>query len=131
MSQENFNEKRTAIESVPINETMNPNMPVAIMVQESEDLYHWAKDDEELLVEAGLDVTLLDDIPARAGALRYTQSIWQKEYNTYEAAQKEWIEKSPDAFDLRDVLVHEFLHAYHDHPDLLSKTQDIVGPVPN
>ena len=126
MSKENYDSKIASIEAIPDNQTQEPNMPVANFVQEAEDTYEWAKDDKTALTEAGLDITLLEDIPARAGALRYAQSIWQKEYNTFEEAQKEWKEKSPEAFNLHDVLIHEFFHAYHDHSDLYSKVRNIA-----
>ena len=126
MSLENFNEKKVAIEAIPDNETANPNIPVPVAVQEGEDLYVWAKEDKEELKKAGLDMTLLDELPVRAGALRYIQSIWQKEYNTFEDAQEEWKQRSPEAFDLHDILIHEFLFAYHNYPDLLSKVRTIA-----
>ncbi len=124
MSKQNFEEKLEEIQK--IKNVLTPRIPVAIYVQEAEDLYEWAMPDRKALKEAGLDISLLDDLQKRAGALRYSQSVWQKEFNTYEEAQKEWNEKSPRAFDLHDVLIHEFLHAYHDYPDLLSKVRSIA-----
>jgi hypothetical protein len=125
MSLEKFNEKKAAIEAIPSEQIVEPSMPVAVYVQEADDLYEWADEDIDLLVNAGLDLNLYKDIPARAAALRYAQSIWQKEYKTYEDAQKEWSVESPAAFDLRDVLVHEMFHAFFNSPDLYSKVRTI------
>ncbi len=125
MSQENFNEKEAVIKAIPDNQVIEPNMPVSVAVQEAEDLYEWAKDDEAVLTGGGLDVTLLNELPVRAGALRYAQSVWQKEYRTYEEAQKNWAQQSPEAFDMRDVIVHEFYHAYYNYPDLYAKVKTI------
>jgi hypothetical protein len=68
----------------------------------------------------------VEELPQRIGACRYIQSQWQKDYLTQEEAQKEWKLQSPAAYDLRDELVHHFLHAFHTIPDLLSKTQKIA-----
>lgn len=126
MSKEDYDLKQAAIEAITNDEAKEPDMPVAIALQEAEDLTEWCKDDLEGLIKAGLDEDLVEDLPIRVGALRYVQSLWQKDYQTQEEAQKEWKEKSPLAFALRDELVHHFLHGYHNIPDLLSKTQKIA-----
>lgn len=126
MSLENFNLKKEAIEALTTEETESPNMPVAIAVQEAEDLYAWAQDDKVVLEKAGLDLTLLEDLPIYAGALRYVQSQWQKDANVNDEVQKEWKAKAPQAEDLHDVIVHEMLHAYYNYPDLLAKVQQIA-----
>ena len=125
MSKTDLDNLKETLLAIPEEDIKDPIMPVAVYVQEAEDLYEWASGDQATLTEAGLDVTLLEELPARAGALRYVQSVWQKEYNTFEEAQKEWSARSPEAFDLRDSLIHDFFHAYYNYPDLYSKVQAI------
>ncbi|NJK96582.1 MAG: hypothetical protein HC905_18160 [Bacteroidales bacterium] len=124
MSKETFELKRTAIEAIA--NAKEPAIPVAIALQEAEDLYEWSQDDKEKLIKAGIDWNLVNDLPLRIGACRYIQSIWQKEFNSVETAQKEWGEKSPAAFELRDELLHHCFHAYRNIPDLLSIVQKIA-----
>jgi hypothetical protein len=124
MSNESYELKRMAIEA--ITNANEPAIPVAIALQEAEDLYEWCQADQELLTRAGLDWNLVNDLPLRIGACRYIQSVWQKEFKSVEAAQKEWGEKSPAAFSLRDELLHHCFHAYRNIPDLLRKTQKIA-----
>lgn len=126
MSKEHFDLKRMAIEAITDKETATPNMPVAIALQEAEDLYEWCQADKEVLAKAGLDLALVDDLPARIGACRYTQSVWQKEYKSIEDAQREWLAKSPAAYELRDEMLHHFFHAYRNLPDLLGKVQKVA-----
>ena len=126
MSKEQFELKRVAIEAITDKETATPSMPVAIALQEAEDQYEWCQPDKEVLAKAGLDLALVDDLPARIGACRYTQSTWQKEYKSIEDAQREWLAKSPAAYELRDEILHHFFHAYRKNPDLLSKVQKIA-----
>ncbi len=100
-------------------------MPVGEAVQEAENQVAWCKDDKAKLIKAGLDWLLVEDLPLRAGACRYAQSIWAKESQSQEEAEKEWKEKSPAAFDLRDKLVHHLTYAFRKAPELLSKVQII------
>lgn len=125
MSKQDFEAKQSTLETMNKDQVKEPDMPVSVALQEAEDLKEWCLTDKEVLVNAGLNWQLVDDLPVRIGACRYIQSQWQKDFQTQEEAQKEWKLKSPAAYALRDELVHHFLHGYHDYPDLLNKTQKI------
>lgn len=103
-----------------------PTVPVGHMIQEAEDTFVWCQPDKDLLVRAGLDWKYVDDLPIRAGALRYIQSIWQQQNKTSEEGQLQWKKKSEEAYALRDQLVHDFLHAFRKMPDLHARTQEIA-----
>ncbi len=104
----------------------SPAVPVGHMIQEAEDTYVWCQPDKELLVRAGLDWKYVEDLPIRAGALRYIQSIWQQQNKTSEEGPRQWKKKSDEAYALRDQLVHDFLHAFRKLPDLHARTQEIA-----
>ena len=125
MSKENYDALKEAIDALPQNEVKTPNMPVGEAVQEAENLYAWCQDDLQALTKAGLDKALVDDLPLRAGACRYAQSLWSREFQTQEEAQKEWSDRSDEAFDLRDELLHHFTFAFRNQPDLVNKVQTI------
>lgn len=125
MSKENFNSKLKEITAIRDDQVTLPNMPVSEAVQEAENLVAWCQEDKATLVRAGLDWTLVDDLPIRAGACRYAQSIWVRESKSKEEAQREWKEKSPVAFGLRDEMLHHFTFAFRNVPDLVSKVQTI------
>jgi len=120
-SAEDYAAKLAAIEAIPDDQLKSPNMPVDVFLQEVENTVKWVQDDKDKLIAAGLDWTLVDDMPARAGALREAQSLWYKERFAREEAQKEWSEKSPDAYDLRDTLLHTFRYAFRNEADLTSR----------
>lgn len=126
MSKENFESLKTVIETLDEKLVKEPAIPVAISLQEAEDLMVWCQPDKIALTKAGLDWGLVESLPARTGALRYAQSIWQEEYRSIEDAQKEWAAMADEAYNLRDELVHHFLHAYRNSSDLLAKTQRIA-----
>ena len=125
MSKADFNAKLKKIKDILKKDVKKPNMPVSEAVQEAENVLPWCKDDKAKLTKAGLDWQLVDDLPLRAGACRYAQSIWAKESQSQEEAEKEWKEKSPDAFDLRDRLVHHLTFSFRKVPELVSKVQII------
>jgi hypothetical protein len=125
MSKENLNAKIAEITAIRDEDVKKPNMPVGEAVQEAENLVAWCQEDKAALTAAGLDWLLVEDLPVRAGACRYAQSIWARESKSREAAEKQWKAQSPAAFDLRDELVHHFLFAFRNHPDLVAKTQII------
>lgn len=124
MSKEQFDAKKPEIEAVT--NPLTPNIPVDVALQESEDLWVWCMADKTKLTAAGLNWSLVEDLPARTGACRYIQSQWQKDYKSLEEAQKEWKLKSPEAYAMRDELLHHFFYAYYNSPDLYAKTQKIA-----
>jgi hypothetical protein len=126
MSKELFDSLKGAIETIPDKLVSYPNMPVDTALQEAEDLIVWCVPDAEKLVKAGLNWKLVEDLPARAGALRYIQSQWQREFKSLEDVQKEWGARSPEAYELRDELLHHFYHAFYRLPDLYGRTQKIA-----
>lgn len=126
MSKEQFEAKKSILDAMDSNQVKTPAIPVDVALQEAENLYVWCQGDKAVLVKAGLDWALVTDLPIRIGALRYIQSQWQKEYMSLESAQKEWADRSPGAYNLRDELVHHFLHAFYNIPDLYARAQAIA-----
>ena len=125
MSKVDYQSKLKEIHAISEDQVRKPNMPVGEAVQEAENLEAWCQDDKALLTKAGLDWALVEDLPVRAGACRHAQSMWARESQSKEEAQKEWQEKSPEAFDLRDELLHHFTFAFRKEPDLVRKVQTI------
>lgn len=103
-----------------------PGIPVSNQLQEAEDLYVWCQKDKDVLVGIGLDWKIAESIPVRAGALRYIQSEWSKVNQTKDDARIAWSMGSPEAYALRDDLLHHFLFAYRDAPDVLPQVKRIA-----
>ena len=126
MSKKEFELKKDFLEAMAIEAAKKPNIPVDVSLQESEDIQIWCQPDKPVLIKSGLDWNIVEDLPIRTGACRYIQSEWRKEYQSIEEAQKEWAEKSPAAFKLRNELLHHFNHAFYGRSDLLAKTRKIA-----
>ena len=121
----NFEQWKTAIEALPLEEVKLPNQPIDDYVAAIEALSVAANEDREALVGVGLDGQLIDDLPSLAGALRYCQAEWMSVYRAREDARIEWQEQSPNAYALRDELLHHFTFAYRGHDDVLNKVRRI------
>jgi hypothetical protein len=125
MSQEIYQSKKGEIDAISDKDTLTPNIPVDTALQEGENLNVWCQDDKEALLKAGLNWKLVEDLSLRIAALRYIESMWQKDFKSKEEAQIRWAAESPAAYDLRDELVHHFYHAFYEMPDLYARTQRI------
>jgi len=123
---EDFNEKLKDIQSIPDDEISAPrNMPVDNYQQEAEVLHHWCQQDQKILCANGLDWNIVEEIPVRCGALREAQSIWITTRFSKAETEKEWKDKSPKAYDLRNELIHALRFAYRNYPDLLGRVDEI------
>lgn len=126
MHEQNFNDRKAAIEAVKPEEVQIPYMPVDVFTQEAEDLYHWALKDKEQLTAAGLDEAVLNDLPILNGACRHAQAVWMKELNMQKEARRQWTEAGPQGYNLRDELVHTFRYAFRRRPDLLNRVSAVA-----
>ena len=123
--QTEFDEWKERIEALPLEETKLPNLPIDEFTASAETLAIEATKDKEVLGQAGLDVTLIDDLNPLSGALRFSQAIWMSEYRAQQEAQKEWSEQSPAAFELKAEFLHHFSFAYRNIPDVNKKVMRI------
>ncbi len=117
---DHLNAKRDLLMGLDPATLKEPTVPIDAYVQEAEDLYQWAIDDQVALDFAGINAQLLNDLPVRAGACREAQSLWNKEYRTSREAEKQWKDLAPQAYDLRDQLLHAFRYAYRNLPEQLN-----------
>ncbi|MFA8434536.1 MAG: hypothetical protein ACEPOZ_08470 [Marinifilaceae bacterium] len=114
------------LENIPEKDVKEPSMPVDTAVQEAENLYEWCQDDKPQLQAAGLPLSTIDAIPVRAGACRYAQSLWMKEFNDREKDELEWKELSPKAYNLKGVILHNFRYAFRNDDGLMSQVNRIA-----
>lgn len=123
---EDYNAKIETIRAIPDEKTSEPSMPVDTYLQESENLAKWSIMDAEALATIGITLAMLNDLPVRAGALREAQSIWFKDRNSQLEAQREWAEAAPEAFAMRDELLHTFRYAYRNDAVILARVAEIA-----
>jgi len=115
-----YNEMLSQIQSIPSVKALRPTMPVDVYLQEAEDLYLWCLADQDALVGAGLEMTLINELPVRAGACREAQSLWVINRRMRNHTSVDWKLCLSEATDLRTLLLHSFRYAFRAHNDLLS-----------
>lgn len=106
---DDFDQWEETIENIPTKAVKLPNLPVDDFVASTETLAIDANEDRDALAAAGLDVTLIDELTPLSGALRYCQANWMSIFRAREEAQNQWQEQSPQAFDFRNELLHDFI----------------------
>ena len=106
--------------------TGSPTVPVNVVVQEADDLYLWCQDDQEQLVQAGIDWDQVLLIPVCAKICREFQSQWLKNYKSADKDKLEWETKSPEALKLRSELLHDFEFAFRKNEQLLAQIKEIA-----
>lgn len=126
MSKENFDTILEQIMAIKLIDLIKPNMPISEAIQEGANLAIWAKSDEPQLQKAGLDITLIDSLPIRTGALRHQQGMWQSDTDTRKQALKAWKEQYPLGYELRTLLFHTCRFAFRDDPKLLKRVDEIA-----
>lgn len=127
MSKQDYDAHKKYFMDIPHEKVKEPFMPVSVTVQMGEDLFVWAQADKDALVKAGLDATLIEELPSRAGAVRYMQSEWKSDKNTRSDYVKKWKAESPEGYDLQAEFAHVFRFAFYNQPDLLSRVDEITA----
>lgn len=115
------------LSTISANEVRLPTVPIDAFVQEAYDLHEWIVENQEPLINAGLDDSLINDLPNRAKMLRQAQSVWMKERYSKEEAQREWDDRAVNAYELKDSLEASFKFAFRKHPDLVAKVDVIAA----
>ncbi|WP_321294760.1 hypothetical protein [Marinifilum fragile] len=111
-NQENYESLKENLLNIAVNKLSKPGMPVNTYIVEAEDKKHYATQDKDKLVAAGLKEEYITSLPIRIGALRHAQSVWTKESEAKSIAEKDWKLLSEDAMALHRVLIHDFKFAY-------------------
>jgi hypothetical protein len=124
---DDYNAKLDVISAIPESETKAPNMPVKSYLEEAEFLFERANEDKEALLGAGLDWDLVEDLPARSGALRQAEVNWFTDRFNQEEAEKAWVEASDVGYKFRDELIHSFFHAYRHDEGLIRRVRSIAA----
>ncbi|HMA66110.1 MAG: hypothetical protein ACM31E_02470, partial [Fibrobacterota bacterium] len=100
-------------------------IPCGIAAQEAVSLKHWATADKDALIAAKLDWEIVEKLPGFGATLIEAEGRWcAKRFEQVEARDK-WKAVSPQAYELRDTLLHAFFYAYRKTASVYSKVQEI------
>ncbi|WP_165835902.1 hypothetical protein [Marinifilum breve] len=102
------------IESIPEKQIITPTIPIAIYLQESENLAAWAMDDLDQLSKVGINITHIEDVKERIEACRLLQTEWMNIKNCTSDAKIKWQKDSEAGYALHKEILHDFNFAYRD-----------------
>lgn len=126
MSKQDFESVEAIIRAIPAIEVKKPTIPIDAFLQEAENLFFVASEDQIPLTAAGLNWEEHGaSLQVKTGALRYTQSVWVTQRYSQKEAQKEWDEKSGEAYELKEDLISDFAFAFRKRSDLQSRLNEI------
>ncbi|MCP4147612.1 MAG: hypothetical protein GY757_07670 [bacterium] len=118
-NKEYYEQKLETLQAIPVPKIRIPNhIPIAVYIQEAENLYGWCREDSEELERVGLSREMVEDLPIRTGALVEAEARWNNIRVTGTEAAKEWAEASVAGHRLRKELLNQFKYAFRNTPDL-------------
>lgn len=122
-----YSENLNTIKSITEDRILIPgSIPVKVYIQEAENLYNWCQPDKEKLTANGLDWSLVEDMPARIGALREAQSRWVISDSDDIEVEKQWDVKSPVAHNFRKQLVRAYKFIFRNNAPVISMINTIA-----
>lgn len=125
MSMEAYQFKLPLLLAIPDNLIVKPRVSIRTIVMEAENLVYRANQDRHLLAAANFDITLIDDLPVRAAALREAEAIWNEKRITTDDTWKELNKQISVAKELLKKIKKSMQYAFGDRPDLLKTLQSI------
>ncbi len=126
-TRDDFLAKRDVLNDIPDDDVDTARrMPIAAYIHEAEALSEWCREDGAAFKPLKDIWKLAKDIPVRAGALRELESMWRKERNTPEGAERRWKEESTALFEMRKGLLAAFRYAFREDKSLLRRVSDIA-----
>jgi hypothetical protein len=115
--------KRAA--EIPHKDVLEPSMPVGVYAQEAYSTCWFAQDDRELLVRAGLDWGIVEELPRRIDSLRRAEAEWWKVRHSETPSERECVELRERAVSLRKSIIRDAEYAWHQDSHMLSLLRGI------
>jgi len=115
---------KDCINSIPQDQIKICSIPLSVYLQEAEYLHDRASKDLDKLNVCGITKENMDDLKTRIKACRFTHLKWKSVSKEKGRNLKKWKELSPQAFALKDELIHTFLYAYRKNPRLVATIKD-------
>jgi hypothetical protein len=100
------------IQSISDKQIIVPTIPIAIYLQEAENLAAWAKDDIDQLSKVGINITHIEDVKERIEACRVLQTEWNNIKNCTSDAKIKWQKESEIGYALHKEILIDFNFAY-------------------
>lgn len=125
MSTDKLNALMQEILALPANKVKEPEMPVDIYVQESDDLCAQSGKDADKLSLRKITKKKIASLKLFGAALTEAESQWFIERGKKEEAHQKWQSMSKPAHELKNCILHDFRFAYKNHDDIVAKLRKV------
>lgn len=113
------------IQKITLKNIIPPTIPIAIYLQEIENLAVWATDDLMTLEKVGIKIDQIEDLKQRIDACRILQTEWLRLKKVKPDMQKEWEQTKRKAIATRDELMFTYKYAFRNNNTLLKELKKI------
>ena len=126
-AEEAYNKHLPEFSAIPEEKTKTPNMARDDVIGEAEELNIVGLEDEEALVKASCPREYIKTLDERIGAYSHASSVWENSEFSKSDARKQWLEIEGHAYDIKEELLHDLLHALRNNPDQLKYLKKITA----
>ncbi|WP_321287525.1 hypothetical protein [uncultured Sunxiuqinia sp.] len=119
------------LKAIPSNQLKRPSMPIAVYLQEANNLYVWSKNDWAELLDIGLSAELLDTFILRFELLTYFQGRWSSEKRQSPIAMGVFQDKLKEGKHLYSMVTQSFRYAFRKHLKLQEELRQIARKSPH
>lgn len=102
----------TNIQNIALKDIITPTIPIAIYLQEIENIAVWATDDLTALNKVSITANHIEDLKDRINACRSFQTEWLKLKKIKPDVQKKWEEIKQAAIASRNELIFTYKYAF-------------------
>lgn len=113
------------IQNIDLNNIIAPTVPIAIYLQESENLVVWASDDVNELKKVGITSAHINDLKERIDACRSLQTEWLKLKKIKPSTQKNWEKVQRSAISIRKELLLKYKYAFRNNEHALHEIKKL------
>ncbi len=96
----------------------DPDMPITVRLGEAESLAQVFESDLPSFTSIGITADTLTNLTTTTDKLRSAEIEWTNHRFEKAEARKEWSRLSPEAYELRDDMVHAFRYGYRKNPEI-------------
>jgi hypothetical protein len=119
------------LKAKPAETIREPSIAAKILAQEGEYLYARGTKDLAMLIAAGMDKAVIDNLPVLSGAARYAESTWCNSRGMPLDAQEAWNTVSNEANTIYIEMLDAMMHAYRNNPAVLKQVRAIADGTGN
>jgi hypothetical protein len=107
------------VAKIPAQDSIEPDIPIGIFLQEAYNLYRFCRNDRELLIQKGLDWAIVEELPMRVEFLREVEVGWWMARYSVTPVRTEFERWLAISHNVKKELLHDMEYAFADNHNLM------------